>query len=266
MWLKTMRHCFRAALLSVAAALPAAADDLILLDSCPADVGSCVMMDVRLVWPVSRELPIEAHPYYDSTDQTNSGEVYPVTQWFALPARLEGEGWHIHRVGIVASSGEMQCDDGLHDVAVVGFEPDGDPVVLSNRGTVVLSRSTIVVGCEDCLAILSLDGTVVAWHTTPSVEGDVDTGVAILPQSDGPLFVARPGACVKLAPGGRFQSIDPVSCDAKPLVPFDEAVDPVLFEELFDRWAVLAEGEIQASLYRTDRPDRILFWLRQACT
>ena len=244
----------------------AAAEDLVLLNTCGADVRSCVTMDVRLVWGDRQGSSLDGHPYFDGADGPSSDELQPFTAWFFLSGRLQGKTWAIHRVGLAAQYHAMQCDDGLLDIAVLGFESDGDPVVLSDRGPLVLSRSAIVVGCPACLAVLPRDGAIVGWHTTPSIEGDVDGNRSVLPQSDGTLFIEGSEACVQIFPDRRFRIADSAQCRVISLTPLKESAAPASFGALLDRWPGLTPEEVRSSLYGTDRSDRIVFWLRQACT
>jgi hypothetical protein len=114
----------------------------------------------------------------------------------------------------------IACSEfGQGNVAVLGFTTTSHPVVLTDRGALVLEDDELVVGCPGCANVVEThSGKVVGTFTSPAwdltLAGFHDDSFFV--GSAGELYLRSESACLPLSEVGLFTGVDIERCRAIP--------------------------------------------------
>jgi hypothetical protein len=119
---------------------------------------------------------------------------------------------------VMGYAGGIECSAfGQAVVAVRGFSPEGEPILLGSDGSVLaIDTASLQVGCHDCALLVSRDGdesgpaaTVPAWDLT-LVDAHLE-GVAY--RDDGTIYIRQGERCVAIPRSGEVEAVDTDHCE-----------------------------------------------------
>ena len=173
-----------------------------ILNACPDSVSACVPM--LLDAPTLDSVRVAESPPVDSIGSSD--------MTLRVPGRLAGGAPSTHELVVRVFRDGMECSAfGQGNVAVVGFSERYEPVILTDRGPLMVEGTAITAGCRDCLKARG-DTT---SYATPAwdlfLTGNNPSQFFFLTSGDP---VLRAGdKCVTLR--GMFRSMSMGECDAQ---------------------------------------------------
>lgn len=138
-----------------------------------------------------------------------------------VEGRLNGDAVQSHRLLFRAYNGGLTCSRfGQGFVAVAGFSPSGNPLMLTGAGELEITKAPkLEVGCRRCLQLIDLDTKQpIAHYVTPAwdlhlVGYQQDT---FRYNALGEVFLDDGENCIRLTNTGRFKAVATENCNSKP--------------------------------------------------
>jgi hypothetical protein len=183
----------------------ALATDLpVLLENCPED-DICLQMDINL-GKRDRVEVIEKEVRYGSYSD----------YILSVRGKLNGGPEKMHRLKYRSWTDGIECNDfGQGRVAVRGFTPKFNPLLLTSSGVIEITNEAFKIGCKDCVKLYEKSNKkIVRMVLAPSWDMTIiGYSDAIVTYSEnGEIFLKNQNACISLSNNTLFKVANPENC------------------------------------------------------